>query len=441
MSAKRALFVWSLIAALVLVLAACAPAPAADTGADAPMEGDGEADVVEINWVEWWDGEYSKESLDGLIALFEEKNPGIKVTRTPLGWDSMYDAIVTSAQAETGDYDVLGMEPCCWMSALVKLDALEPLSSYIDGSEGFREGLVSPLAITEWAGDEYSICWYLMPYTYAYDQDVFEEAGLDPPTNWDEMVEVTRALNEGDVVEFGLGAGLNASFYTMYYHWGARLAQLGGDLYDDNNCAIFNSAEGVQAMEDWKELYVNNMLVDGAIGMGQNDLHDLMTAQRVAAYFTGPWVGSAVTLNRADARIAFAPAWTDAETGYGGYQWACSGLAISSNSEHKEEAWKFIEFLLSDEGSIYMSEQTSVTYATKANFARFGEMDNPILKEVPPMLSQDPEHNLFFAPTADFSVHDEWVAAFQEVLDGEREAQDALDAMVELWNQDLPQCQ
>ena len=148
-----------------------------------------------------------------------------------------------------------------------------------------------------------------------------------------------------------------------------------------------------------------------------------------------------MTLNRADARIAFAPAWTDAETGYGGYQWACSGLAISSNSEHKEEAWKFIEFLLSDEGSIYMSEQTSVTYATKANFARFGEMDNPILKEVPPMLSQDPEHNLFFAPTADFSVHDEWVAAFQEVLDGEREAQDALDAMVELWNQDLPQCQ
>ena len=155
------------------------------------------------------------------------------------------------------------------MSALVKLDALEPLSLLYRRLGRLPRWPGQPLAVTEWAGDEYSICWYLMPYTYAYDQDVFEEAGLDPPTNWDEMVEVTQALNEGDVVEFGLGAGLNASFYTMYYHWGARLAQLGGDLYDENNCAVFNSAEGVQAMEDWKELYVNNMLVDGAIGMAR----------------------------------------------------------------------------------------------------------------------------------------------------------------------------
>lgn len=57
------------------------------------------------------------------------------------------------------------------------------------------------------------------------------------------------------------------------------------------------------------------------------------------------------------------------------------------------------------------------------------------------MLTQDPENNLFFAPTADFSVHDEWVAQFQEVLTGDRDPQEALDDLVELWNQDLPQCQ
>jgi len=401
----------------------------------------GEEDVVEINWIEWWDSEYGEDNMDGLIAMFEEQNPGIKVTRTPVGWGSMYESIITSAQNEVAEYDVLGMEPCCWMSALVKLGALEPLAQWIDKTPGFRDRLVSDLAITKWAGDEYSILWYMMPYTYAYDMDAFEAAGVDVPTNWQEMIEATKALNESDAVEYGLGAGFNHGFYTMYYHWGARLAQLGGKLYDEDSCAVFNSPEGVQAMLDWKDLLDQDILVPGAIGQTEQDLQEFMKAGRLAAFYDGPWLSTVVKQDRPDARIAFAPAWTDTESGSGGYQWAGSGLSMSANSAHKEEAWKFIDFLLSDEATIWMSEQTSVSFATKANFERFESMDDPILKEMPAMLTQDPDNNIFFAPTVDFSVHDEWVTEFQDVLTGDRDPQEALDSLVELWNEELPQCQ
>jgi multiple sugar transport system substrate-binding protein len=401
----------------------------------------GEEDVVEINWIEWWDSEYGEDNMDELIAMFEEQNPGIKVTRTPVGWGSMYESIITSAQNEVAEYDVLGMEPCCWMSALVKLGALEPLQQYIDNTPGFRERLISDLAIQEWAGDAYSVLWYMMPYTYAYDMDAFEAAGVDAPTNWQEMVEVTKALNESDAVEYGLGAGFNHGFYTMYYHWGARLAQLGGKLYDEDSCAVFNSPEGAQAMLDWKELLDQDILVPGAIGQTEQDLQEFMKAGRLAAFFDGPWLSTVVKQDRPDARIAFAPAWTDTESGSGGYQWAGSGLSMSANSAHKEEAWKFIDFLMSDEATTWMSEQTSVSFATKANFERFGALDDPILKEMPAMLTQDPDNNIFFAPTVDFSVHDEWVTEFQDVLAGDRDPQEALDSLVELWNEELPQCQ
>ncbi|GMR10296.1 MAG: hypothetical protein BMS9Abin28_1117 [Anaerolineae bacterium] len=441
MSIKRLLLISIAVTTLSLVFAACAPAatpvaPAATEAEEKPAE-----EVVEINWLEWWDAEWGEDTMVELIARFEAENPGIQVVRTGVGWGSMFESIVTSAQAEAAEYDVLGMEPCCWMSALVKLDALEPLGPYIDNTPGFRDRLISDLAVNAWAGEEYGVLLYMMPYTYAYDVDAFEAAGVEPPTNWDEMVEATKALNESDAVEFGLGAGFNHGFYTMYYQWGARLAQLGGKLYDENDCAVFNSPEGAQAMLDWKELLDQDLLAPGAIGQTEQDLQDLMKAGRLAAFYDGPWVSSVIKQDRPDARIAFAPAWTDPETGSGGYMWAGSGLAMSANSAHKEEAWKFIDFLMSDETSIWLSEQTSVSFATKANFKRFETLDDPILKEISAMLTQDPENNLFFAPTADFSVHDEWVAQFQEVLTGDRDPQEALDDLVELWNQDLPQCQ
>jgi len=421
--------------------AAKAEAEAILASASESAAGEMADDVVVLNWLEWWDAEYGEETMDELIARFETEHPGIKVERTVVGWGSMYESIITSAQADAAEYDVLGMEPCCWMSALVKLGALEPLGPYIEDTPGFRDRLVSDLAVASWVGDDYAVMWYLMPYTYAYDADAFAAAGVEPPTNWDEMVEVTKILNESDAVEFGLGAGFNQHFYTMYYHWGSRLAQLGGDLYDENNCAVFNSPEGVQAMLDWKALYDQDLLAPGAIGQTEQDLQGFMKAGRLAAFFDGPWVRTVVQNDRPDANIAFAPAWTDADTGFGGYQWAGSGLAISANSPHKEEAWELIDFLLSDETTIWLSEQTGVTFATQANFERFRDLDDPILKEVPDMLLQDPENNLFFAPTADFSVHEEFAAEFQQVMTGDRDPQEALNDLVELWNQDLPQCQ
>ena len=139
--------------------------------------------------------------------------------------------------------------------------------------------------------------------------------------------------------------------------------------------------------------------------------------------------------------MAYAPAWTDEVTGSGGYQWAGSGNSMSSNSANKDEAWTFIKFLMSDETSLWMADQVSVSYATKAAFASFADLDDPILKEVPAMMNGDPDHNLFLSPTNNTNfIHEEFVTVFQDVMDGKREAQDGLDELVGLWNEELPDC-
>ena len=36
--------------------------------------------------------------------------------------------------------------------------------------------------------------WYIFPYSYVYNVDVYEAAGVEPPTSWAEMVAASQAL-------------------------------------------------------------------------------------------------------------------------------------------------------------------------------------------------------------------------------------------------------
>ncbi len=110
--------------------------------------------------------------------------------------------------------------------------------------------------------------WYIMPYSYVYNIDILKKADLQPPRNWSEAVEVSKKLNDLHLVSHGLGItfGDSSLLYPMYYLFGSRLAQLGGRLYDDQGHAVFNSKEGVAAMNWYKDLYQSGVLGSDVFG-------------------------------------------------------------------------------------------------------------------------------------------------------------------------------
>ena len=66
------------------------------------------------------------------------------------------------------------------------------------------------------------------------------------------------------------------------------------------------------------------------------------------------------------------------------------------------------------------------------------ESDDPILRQIPAMMSQDPEHNLFLEPMGDWNMMcEEFTNAFQEVMEGERDPQEALDEVADIWNENI----
>ncbi len=392
------------------------------------------ADPVTLHWLEWWDGEWGADTMDGLTKKFEAKT-GIKVERTAVPWDSMYDLLIADAQGE-GKFDVMGMEGCCFLTGVDKLGGVEPLGPYLAADKDFAAGLTGLTPIS-WRGEPLMLNLYIMPYSYVYNIDLLKKAGLQPPKNWDEALEVTKKLNASGVVARGLGVtfGDSSPVYTVYYLFGSRLAQFGGRLFDDSGHAAFNSPEGVAALLWWKNLYDSGLLAPGSLGSTFTQLREDFATEKVAAIWGGPFEGTIAKQIKPDIHVAYAAAWCDKTCGY---QWGGSGVAISAKSQHKKEAWEFIKFLLSDETSIYLTKAKSIPFATKAAIASLSSSDDPILKQIPAMLNGDPTHNLSILPTPDFEkLHHAFVEAFQQVLEGKQQPKPALDQVAALWNEEI----
>lgn len=389
-------------------------------------------DQVTIHWLQWWDPEYGEDVMDDLVARFEEQS-GIKVERTGVPWDNMFELLVANARSGTADYDVLGME-AEWLTAIDRLGGIESLQSYLDASPDFAASLTDATQV-RWMDETRMLNWYIFPYSYTYNVAVFEQAGVAPPTSWDDVIPVAQEIAEASDGTFGFGTFYNESGadYLPYYMFGSRLAQLGGQFFDDAGDVAFNSAEGVAAIEWWKQVYDSGVLPPGVFGSGKGPLREQFATQRIASMWDGPFAGTIARQTDPDIEVAFAPAWCDETCGY---QWGGSGLSIAANSEKKEAAWAFIQFLLSEEISIHMTQTVGLPFATNAAVALLEDSDNAILREIPSMMNAAPDSNLFIAPIPDTDrLHREFNNQFVSAVRGEVTAQEALDQAAAVWTE------
>ncbi len=392
-------------------------------------------DKVTLNWLEWWDPEYSAATMDKLVAGFEATHPNITIQRTAVPWGNMYDNLVTSAQSATATYDLMGME-FIWMTGLDKLGMFEDLTPWFAKAPKEWQDARADGTQVSWNGQVSMAYWYIFPYSLAYNVDMLEKAGVKPPTNWDEFVAAVKALRDEKNGTYGFGISAGTNLTATYFYLGGLLQQLGGSMLDKDGQPSFNSPEGVKAMEDWKALYDSGYVVPGSPSETIQSTREYFAAGKIAMIWDGPFIGSIAKQTNPNIKVAYAPAWKDTT---GGYVWAGSGLAMAKNSAHKEETWEFLQYLLSSDVAKMMTEATSIPYATKDIFSDvLPNSTDPILSQIPAMLTQDPDHNYFLHPIPEFeTTHDALMQSFQEILSGDKDAKTALDEAAAVWKTEI----
>lgn len=347
---------------LLLALAAVA---VIGCGSGADGAGDGRVTIT------FWHSfvQSTRPALEKLIDRFEEQHPHIRIDAQyiPTG-DALAQKLITAVQS--GSAPDVSWIHSHYLGDLVDADAVYEMEHFIDGENGLSaEDMddIYPALIqyASWQGTLYSMPMEATNLGLIYNKDLFREAGLDPerpPQNWEELQEYSRRLlkdrnGDGRYEQIGFfvpavpASGPQGAY--MMWQWTPFLWQAGGYLVNEEQTEVlFDSPEGVEALTLWKDIYqLQNQRTFTA-----EDPLTVMASQQIAMMLDGPWnlPRYPQLFSRFDYGVAPLPAGPAkrATVVAGEY------LAIFKQSDHPDETWEFVKWMVDPETQAFWSMES-----------------------------------------------------------------------------------
>ena len=301
----------------------------------------------------WWWGEQEapglKDWLSESISQYKKRS-GNTITTTLQDTTDVVAGFQRASAAQNAP-DVAFLWNGIYHMESVWQGYVEPLNELIP-----QDLLESSNATTlsNFEGKQYRLGWYAVPMLWVYNKQMFEKAGLDPespPQTWDAFLDacdklkgagitpITGGLKDGPWGEWWMGQGLSQNLQSP----ADAIALFVGDL----NWTDPQYYEQWSRLEEvWNAGYINE-------DINSIDLYpgiDLFGAGEGAmTLIVGPLVADIQSkLGAENVGVMVFPVWGQGAMA-GKPIRDTQGLGISSQSDYKEEAADFLQFLHSEE--------------------------------------------------------------------------------------------
>lgn len=346
--------------------AGAAPAATAAPAAAGPAKG-GQITVLVASDKGW---------VPNLIKKFESDS-GIKVNPVIVDWNDLSTKFTVAAAGGSSTYDVVDVDPSSGGS-FMKAGYLEPLDSYL---APVKSDLVNP-NIFSYNGKIYGMPWFTDALFFFYNKDMLDKAGFSaPPKTWDELRTQALAIQQKGLSKYPFSFQWKQieGEFDLYLTF---LFSNGGKLLDDGlSKPLFNSPEGVAALQFMRDLHAKDKLVNpGSFNMRPLEVMTEMAQGRAAyAIIWGEVAGSLNDASKSQVAGKIGSAVIPVAKA-GNPSWTVDGsecLAIPAKSANKEAAWKFIQYFTSKEQSKAIFKEMSALPVWKSVF------DDPDLAKNP----------------------------------------------------------
>jgi multiple sugar transport system substrate-binding protein len=294
---------------------------------------------VQLSFWQFWTSPDVKPTIEKLVDQYEAQHLNVEIDLVDLTWSDGHEKIVVAFSTGTApDVIELGSD---WIGEFSRKGVLSDITEFYDSNQ--TELLMWEPALHQ--NRAYAVPWLLGTRILYYNRDLIERAGIDnniPPQTWAQLLAQTKAVTALGEPYFGFGSN-SAERHRLYKKFLPFLWTNGGRILSDagNEC-LLDEPIAIEALEFYVELS------DAGYMETQRALDDKFLDGELGFIISGDWL-----LRRIDeASSSFdvggwvipVPDSGDISVSFAGGEY----LAINAESEYRDEAQKFVEFMTSE---------------------------------------------------------------------------------------------
>ncbi|MFQ5856096.1 MAG: ABC transporter substrate-binding protein [Anaerolineae bacterium] len=320
--------------------------------------------------------------LQGYVEEFQAANPGIVVEPVFSGGYTDVKTTIQTTIEGGGQPPALAVMLATDLYDLINGDIIIPLDDYIntmpDGGAYLNDVFPAFLANSRYDGKIWSIPFQRSVVVLYYNKDLFDEAGVQPPTSWSAWAEAAQKLTvrEGDqVTRWGI------EYPSGWPYWLFQPLAIGSGqniVGESDTTVYFDDSRVVEATQFYIDLSHEYKAMPEGVqsiwGQAPSDFASGQTAMIV--HSSGSLAG---ILKQAEFNVGVMPVPAKEEGTFatvpgGGNLYILKGAP----KEQQDAAWKFVEFLTQPEkvadfsintGYIAMRQSAYVTQAMEGYLA------------------------------------------------------------------------
>lgn len=290
----------------------------------------------------------SASAMEALAPKFT-KDTGIKVKFIQTDYNSGPTKVLLAHRSNKADYDLFQIDKP-FFPQLANAGALTDLGPYLKKTPSYGLSDFSQQIQTyqKYKNTTYGLALSTEPFVLWYRTDMYQAAGLQPPTDWAGYMSNAEKLqgngNWGSAFDYG-ATGSAKYFAAMLYENGGRL------LDPKTNKPLLDQPVVKKTLQEYIDLAKQTppAAIDGDSGAGAGQVtafEQLNVGQMVQ---NSGWYSDLVNpkMSKNPTKVAAAPMPQDKVGPFAPsnllYGWQ---LSIPSSSQNKDNAWKFMTYVL-----------------------------------------------------------------------------------------------
>ena len=274
--------------------------------------------------------------------------------------------------------DVVGLDGS-WVYDFGKQESIANLTDLMTDA-GYDDSQLSDQIQVD--GSTYMIPVVNFAYPLYVNMDILEEAGVsEVPTTWSEFLDACDKITSNtDASAFAIPLSSEApnGIQNQFMTW---LWASGGAMLEDGKPNLEGNEDLEKVVDFVKEMKDNGYLSDGVEAMKEQDMVNEFENGRLA--FMVDAIAHLTLIKKESPDLNFDYAKMPVMDGYegeSGMDVANWGIGIAENCENKEEAWQFVEYLMSPEVNAKLAQLANAFPGNATAEPDYSENDELFLK-------------------------------------------------------------